>query len=277
MHNDLVSIITPTWNCGRFIEETIRSVQAQTYTNWEMIIADDCSTDNTREVIAPYLAQDKRIRYICNDKNSGAAVTRNYALREAKGRWIAFLDSDDLWMPEKLERQIRFMEENGYSFSGTECIDFIDGGTIVDKKDLYPRHIGQFGMKSYCWVGCLCAMYDANVVGVVQIEDLKKNNDYAIWLKAIKKADCYSLNEVLALYRVRERSISHVGSKSKLIKHHYTLWRDGEKMGAVTSIALTGLNIVCYIIKKLFFKKALNAKERANIVAFYEKMKQNNK
>ena len=116
MQNTLVSIITPTYNCAKFIEETIRSVQAQTYLNWEMIISDDCSTDNTREIIAPYLESDSRIKYICNDKNSGAAITRNNALRQAKGRWIAFLDSDDLWLPEKLEKQIAFMETNGYAF-----------------------------------------------------------------------------------------------------------------------------------------------------------------
>lgn len=114
-----VSIITPTYNCARFIEETIKSVQAQTFTDWEMIISDDCSTDNTKEVIAPYLASDSRIKYICNDKNSGAAITRNNALRIASGRWIAFLDSDDLWLPEKLEKQISFMIENGINFSYT--------------------------------------------------------------------------------------------------------------------------------------------------------------
>ena len=98
----MVSIITPTWNCAPFICETIRSIQAQTYGNWELIISDDCSTDNTREVIRPLMDEDKRIKYICNDRNSGAAITRNNALKVAKGRWIAFLDSDDLWLPEKL-------------------------------------------------------------------------------------------------------------------------------------------------------------------------------
>ena len=101
----LVSIVTPTWNCASFICETIRSIQAQTYQNWELIISDDCSTDNTKEVIKPYLQEDSRIKYICNDKNSGAAITRNNALKVATGKWIAFLDSDDLWLPEKLEKQ----------------------------------------------------------------------------------------------------------------------------------------------------------------------------
>ena len=118
-----VSIITPTYNCAKFIVQTIESVQAQTFTDWEMIISDDCSTDDTLKVIEPYLNSDARIKYICNDKNSGAAITRNNALRVAQGRWIAFLDSDDLWMPAKLEQQIAFMESNGYAFSYTDYVE----------------------------------------------------------------------------------------------------------------------------------------------------------
>ena len=103
--NDLVSIIMPSYNTGRFIKESIESVLAQTYSNWELIIVDDCSTDNTDEIVAQFT--DERIKYLKNEVNSGAAVSRNRALREAKGKWIAFLDSDDLWLPEKLEKQIR--------------------------------------------------------------------------------------------------------------------------------------------------------------------------
>ncbi|MEF2843823.1 MAG: glycosyltransferase family 2 protein [Catenibacterium sp.] len=114
----LVSIIMPSWNTERFIAETIQSVLDQTYTNWELIIVDDCSSDNTDELVASF--KDERIKYLHNEKNSGAALTRNKALREAKGEWIAFLDSDDLWMPEKLEHQIDFMNKNGHSLSFTE-------------------------------------------------------------------------------------------------------------------------------------------------------------
>ena len=113
--NELVSVIMPSFNTAKFISETIESVLAQTYANWELIIVDDCSTDNTDEVVKPFLT-DKRIKYLKNKKNSGAAVSRNYALREAKGKWIAFLDSDDLWLPEKLEKQIAFMKKNNYMF-----------------------------------------------------------------------------------------------------------------------------------------------------------------
>ena len=113
----LVSIITPTWACAEFIGETIKSVLAQTYRNWELLIQDDCSTDGTAEVVEPYALADSRIKYECNQKNSGAAITRNNALLRANGRWMAFLDSDDLWEPAKLEKQLRFMYGNGYKFS----------------------------------------------------------------------------------------------------------------------------------------------------------------
>ena len=117
--DELVSIIMPSYNTAEYIDNSIKSVLAQTYENWELIIVDDCSTDHTDAVVFPHLA-DKRIRYLQNEQNSGAAVSRNRALREAKGKWIAFLDSDDLWEPEKLERQLEFMIANGYKFSYTD-------------------------------------------------------------------------------------------------------------------------------------------------------------
>ena len=194
----LVSIITPNWNCAKYICETIRSVQAQTYQNWEMIIVDDCSTDNSEEVVKPFLELDKRIRFLKNVKNSGAAVSRNYALREAKGRWIAFLDSDDLWLPEKLEKQLKFMVENGYHFSYTGR-DFInEASDPLGKYVTGPKHITKIGMYCFCWVGCLSVIYDAEKIGLIQIADIKKNNDYAMWLKVCQKADCYLLDQQLA-------------------------------------------------------------------------------
>lgn len=119
MMDNLVSIIMPSWNTAQFIAESIQSVINQTYKNWELLIVDDCSTDDTDNIVEPFLT-DARIKYFKNEKNSGAALTRNRAMREAKGEWIAFLDSDDLWMPEKLEKQIRFMNEHNYTLSFTE-------------------------------------------------------------------------------------------------------------------------------------------------------------
>lgn len=249
----LVSIITPSYNTAMFIGETIESVLAQTYSNWELLIVDDCSTDNTDEVVSLY--QDPRIHYFKNTKNSGAAFSRNKALREAKGKWIAFLDSDDLWKPTKLEKQIRFMVDNQYSFSctGREVID--ENSNRTGKVVFSPKHVGKLGMLLYCWPGCLGTMYDSEVVGLIQIADLKKNNDYAMWLKVIKKCDFYSTREVLASYRVRKNSISHDKFK-KLVKSHYILFKDGEELSTIKCWILVCCNLMFGVVKKLFFVKA---------------------
>ena len=252
----LVSIITPSYNTAKFIGETIRSVQAQTYPNWEMIIVDDCSTDNTDEVVAEYRKADDRIRYFKNEKNSGAAVSRNKALREAKGRWMAFLDSDDLWVPEKLEKQLKFMVENGYHFSCHYSEDISEDGQKMNIITKSPKRISKAGMHNYCFVGCLTAMYDASYVGLVQIEDIKKNNDYAIWLKVIRKCDCYCLTECLALYRLRKGSISR-HSKTNLIKWHYRLWHDAEGLTPIVSSLNTMRNIIFGVYKKIFLLKKI--------------------
>ena len=251
--NGLVSIIMPSYNTGRFIKETIESVLAQSYSNWELILVDDCSKDDTDAVLSEYLA-DARIRYIKNETNSGAAVSRNRALREAKGKWIAFLDSDDLWEPEKLEKQIRFMEENGYHFSYTNYIEIDEESKPNGKSITGPKKITKHGMYNYCWMGCLTVMYDAETVGLVQIEDIKKNNDYAMWLKACKKANCYLLDEMLARYRKRGGSISNHGYR-KLIKWHYKLYREAEKKNPVSSLVLTVRNLFFGVIKKIKYVK----------------------
>lgn len=254
--NNLVSIITPSHNTGRFIGETIESVLAQTYTDWEMIIVDDCSDDNTDSVVASY--SDPRIRYMKNTKNSGAAVTRNKALAATRGRWIAFLDSDDVWYPDKLRRQIDFMRKNGYYFSYSKYGKMDENSRPSGLVSAGPAVITKRGMYDYCWPGCLTVMYDSEKIGRIQIADIPKNNDYAIWINAIKKADCYLLPEVLALYRVRKGSISSSGYMN-LIKHHYILWHTAFGKGRFSAIMLTLRNVFFGVIKKLLYvrKKAL--------------------
>jgi len=251
--NDLVSIIMPSYNTGRFIEETIESVLAQSYPVWELIIVDDCSTDNTDDVVNQFLA-DERIRYIKNDTNSGAAVSRNRALREAKGKWIAFLDSDDLWEPDKLQKQISFMRDNDYHFSYTNYIEIDEESKANGKSVTGPKRISKHGMYNYCWMGCLTVMYDADTVGLIQIADIKKNNDYAMWLKVCKKANCHLLNETLARYRKRSGSISNHGYM-KLIKWHYKLYREAENKNPISSFVLTVRNLFFGVLKKIRYVK----------------------
>lgn len=251
--NELVSIIMPSYNTALYITDSIQSVLAQTYENWELIIVDDCSTDNTDEVVRPFLT-DIRIRYIKNEQNLGAANSRNKALKEAKGRWIAFLDSDDLWEPEKLERQTRFMQENGYHFSYTNYIEIDENSMPNGKWITGPKRITILGMYCYCWMGCLTVMYDAEYVGLVQIADIKKNNDYAMWLKVSRKAECHLLNETLAKYRKRNGSISNHGYL-KLIRWHYKLFREADERTPVVAAALTCVNVCFGILKKVKYVK----------------------
>ena len=251
---DLVSIIMPSYNTANYIAQSIQSVLSQSYESWELLIVDDCSTDNTDEIVKPYLA-DERIRYLKNKKNSGAAMCRNYALREAKGKWIAFLDSDDLWLPDKLDNQINFMKKHNYRFSYTNYAEIdVDGnanGVIVTG----PRKITKHGMFNYCWPGCLTVMYDAEAVGLIQIADIKKNNDYAMWLKICKKTDCYLLNEMLALYRRgRIGSISTHGMK-KMIAWHYKLFRIAECQTFLVASFNTARNLAFGFLKKKVYVK----------------------
>lgn len=253
----LVSIITPSYNCGRFLEETIKSIQAQTYTNWELLFQDDCSTDDTREKVAKLAAEDPKIKYECNLQNSGAAVTRNNALKRAQGKWIAFLDSDDLWEPTKLEKQINFMVANGYHFSYTGYCEINEESEETGRVISGPKHITKAGMYAFCWPGCLTVMYDREHVGLIQISDIKKNNDYAMWLKVCHKADCYLLDECLGKYRRgRLGSISTHGYTT-LIKWHYKLFREAEGMNPISSFIITCINLVCGFYKKIKYVKQL--------------------
>lgn len=245
---DLASIIMPSYNTAPYIKETIQSVLDQTYTNWELIIVDDCSTDNTEEVLATI--NDSRIRYFKNEKNFGAAVSRNKALREAKGQWIAFLDSDDLWMPEKLEKQINFMKKNGYSFSYTNYEEIDVDGNKTGIKITGPKRITKTGMFNYCWPGCLTVMFDADKIGLIQIEDIKKNNDYAMWLKVCQKADCYLLDEYLAQYRKGRAGSVSTHSIKTMIGWHYKLYYEAENMGITRSLFNTGRNLLFGFYKK---------------------------
>lgn len=247
----MVSIITPTWACAAFIAETIKSIQAQTYQSWELLIQDDCSKDNTLELVRPFMEADKRIKYECNPENSGAAITRNNALRRAKGRWIAFLDSDDLWLPKKLEHQLKFMVENGYAFSYTGYEEMDDSSKLTGVKISGPKHIDRIGMYSFCWLGCLTVMYEREQVGSLQITDIKKNNDYAMWLKVIRKADCYLLDECLARYRRGRKGSVSTHGYATMIRWHYKLWHEVMGMNIATSLCWTGVNLLCGVYKKL--------------------------
>lgn len=259
MVEGLVSVIMPSWNTGRYIAESIQSVLTQTYQNWELLIVDDASTDNTDEIVASF--QDKRIRYFKNKKNLGAALTRNRAIREAKGEWIAFLDSDDLWMPNKLEYQLKFMKKYQLVFSYHEYVKideeskplhiYVSGPKIVTKRKMY----------NYGYVGCLTFMYNAKIIGLIQIEDIKKNNDYAILLQLCKKADCVLLKKNLAQYRIRKKSISH-DKFSKKLKSHYDLFRICDRQSPPVALWYACWNMFYGILKKIIYETEIRSKNK---------------
>ncbi len=235
MTDKLVSIITPTYNCGKFIGRTIESVLAQTYKDWEMIIVDDRSTDDTKSIVEKYAVRDDRIKYCLLEQNSGAAVARTTAMKMAAGAYMAFLDSDDIWLPEKLEKQLDFMEKTGYAFTCTayEQIDEDDklmGKTIktVVKTD-YNRLLLD------CPVGNSTVMYNVEKMGKFEVPNIRKRNDDALWLAMLKKEKyIWGMPDVLMRYRVRENSIS--SNKFQLIKYHWILYRKIEHLSVLRSV-----------------------------------------
>ena len=249
-NSGLVSIIMPLFNSEKYISESIQSVLNQTYTNWELIIVNDCSTDKSVEIVK--LFEDKRIKLLHNKKNSGAALSRNYALREAKGKWIAFLDADDQWLPEKLEKQIIFMEKNNYHVSYTDYRACVNG---VWEKYIRtaPNKINYRKIINYCYPFTSTVMYEREVIGLVQIQDLKKNNDYAMWLHVFKDKMGFRLSECLSFYIKHENSISNV-KKSRLIKYHFQLFKQELRKNSFSSFWLTINNLWHGIWKKIVYK-----------------------
>lgn len=249
--NDLVSVIMPSYNTAKYIKASIDSVLNQTYENLELIIVDDCSSDNTEEIIKSYT--DKRIKFHKNDKNSGAAVSRNKALAMANGRWIAFLDSDDIWVKDKLEKQINFIKENNYAFVYSDyriCLNGVWENVIRTA----PNKINKRKIYNYCYFSTITVMYDVEKVGLIQIEDLKKNNDYAMWIQALSKVDAFRQPECLAYYIKHDDSVSG-GSKWRLIKYHYIMWNKGLHKSKIISVLLTINNLFHGVLKKIIYKE----------------------
>ena len=250
MQNSLVSIITPSYNCSKFIEETVASIQKQTYSNWELVIVDDASTDNSVEVIKSLQENDNRIKLYYLEKNSGAARARTKAIELAQGEYIAFLDSDDLWLPTKLEKQLDFMQKHNYMFSCTKYQEISENGKIkgdiikvVDKSD-YKKVL------KTCPIGNSTVMYNAKVLGKFAVPNIKRNNDFALWLTMLKSTEAiYGLDEVLTYYRLSNNSISR--NKFKMIKYHWKLFREVEMIGIIKSTYL----LVYWVFIKLFGTK----------------------
>lgn len=215
--DDLVSIITPAYNAAEYIAETIESVLAQTYPKWEMLIVNDCSKDNTAEIVQSYASKDNRIKLINLKQNSGAAVARNTAIQNAKGRYIAFLDSDDLWKKEKLQKQLSFMQQSGYAFTFTAYEHFKGVKENIQNLVKVPESLNYKQALKGNQIGCLTVMLDR--MQILSIEFSKqKHEDYILWLDILKLGiTSYGLNKSLALYRIgNSKSISNNKLKSAI-------------------------------------------------------------
>ncbi|MCU7999952.1 glycosyltransferase family 2 protein [Shewanella sp. SM95] len=230
-----VSIIMPLYNSARFLTASIESVLKQIYTNWELVLIDDCSSDDSFVIAQSYCDRDCRIKLFKLDKNSGAAIARNKAIELAEGRFIAFLDSDDIWFPEKLAIQIDFMLKNKIAFSYT----------AYKKVDEYGNDILEFGVPSSlsyrdllkaCIIGCLTVIYDTTQIGKMYMPLGTKREDYALWLKIMREENiiAYGINKVLASYRIYPYQSS--SKKLNMAKENWMLLREQEKLYLVIAL-----------------------------------------
>jgi len=249
--NALVSVIIPCYNSGLFIEETIESVLKQTYVNLELIIIDDCSTDDSLDVVEKFLVTDNRIRLVRLPRNSGAAISRNEGIKLSKGRFIAFLDSDDIWKENKLEIQLKFMQENKLEFTCTNYNKIDENGADLHTEINFPSKSNYKDLlKNNC--GNSTVVYDTSRIGKIYVPNIRKRNDYLMWLQVIKKVDAlYCLERQLSSHRIRTGSIS--SNKYDLIKYHWRVYRDHENLSYTYSIYLTlywGLKTFKVLAKK---------------------------
>ncbi|MEM6685812.1 MAG: glycosyltransferase family 2 protein [Bacteroidota bacterium] len=249
MRAPLISVITPTYNAETFISDTIDSVRAQSHTNWELILVDDASSDRTVEILKSYAAIDDRIKIHILKTNSGAAIARNTAIEKASGAYIAFLDADDLWKPEKLAKQIAFMQEKdiAVSFSSYELMD--ESGRSLGKMVKALPKVDFSKMLKSNYIGNLTGMYNAETLGKVYMPNIRKRQDWALWLTLVQKVGfAYSLAEPLAKYRMREDSIS--SNKLNLLKYNYTIYRKALKFGTFKSCVY----LLRFLIEHFFIK-----------------------
>lgn len=253
--SELVSIITPTFNAEKFIRATIESVLNQSYQNWEMILVDDASTDKTVSIIKEFAKKDNRLKLNELPKNSGNGFARNIALEKATGKYIAYLDADDLWFPMKLENQIQFLKINNlpFTFSFYDCID--EEGNSLNRRVQAPLEL-TYDQLFFCnYVGNLTAIYDVDFFGKIVIEATQKRQDWRLWLTILKQIEVTKpVPEILALYRIRKDSIS--ASKFKLIKHNFGVYREFHGFNFVFSVLLMARFLFTQlIIKPRYIKK----------------------
>lgn len=237
-----VSIITPSYNTARFIKDCIQSVICQSFENWELLIVDDCSKDSSVEIITKFTQEDNRILLIALNENVGAAAARNIAIQKAKGKYIAFLDSDDIWKKDKLEEQLDFMRTNDFAFTFTAYQPMSEDGENMYSVISAPKIMTYRSYLRNTIIGCLTVMIDREKTGDFQMPNIRSSHDMALWLQIMKRGfKAYGLNENLAQYRVV--SSSNTAKKWKAAKEVWEVYRKVEKLSIIYSI----FNFIGYV------------------------------
>lgn len=246
----LVSVITPVFNAEAFIAETIESVIQQTYSNWELLLVNDNSTDASFSILKKYTAEDSRIKIFSFSENKGAGHCRNKGIEEAKGEFIAFLDADDLWKPQKLQKQLDFMLKNDAEvcFSSYQLMDEAGKKLPIIAEALSFLNFKKLEKSNY--VGNLTGIYHAEKLGKIYAPVVRKRQDWALWLKAVQKAGmAYGIKESLAYYRVRKDSIS--GNKLEMLSYNYNIYRKELNYGSLRSF----YKMAVFLKEHFFIKK----------------------
>jgi len=246
----LVSIITPTYNSVNYIEATIKSIINQTYTEWELLITDDNSFDGTWELIQQYSLIDSRIKVFKLEKNSGPAIARNNSLSNSSGRFVAFCDSDDLWYPSKLEKQLEFMLSNNFAFTFT-AYQLISHKGILNKQIInVPKQIDYKSYLKNTIIGCLTVIIDKEKVGEFKMPAIRSSHDMALWLLIMKRGyKAYGLNEVLAYYRIVPNS--NTSKKWRAARDVWNVYRKIERINFIKSFYYFIFYVINAILKRI--------------------------
>lgn len=230
-----VSIITPCYNAGAYLSQTIQSVLAQSYPDWELLLVDDCSTDDTASIIQQFSVKDSRIKYFRTDRPSGSpTLPRNMGVENALGRYIAFLDSDDAWLPDKLEKQVKLLEDKRVAIAFSDYEKMSEDGERNSRVVKAPLKVNYKQLLRGNVIGCLTAMYDTAKVGKMYFMQ-HTHEDYILWLSILKKGFvAVNTGTVEALYRVRRNSVS--SNKLKVLSWQWDIYRNVEKVGLLKAM-----------------------------------------
>lgn len=237
MDEKLISIITPVYNSDKYIIDTINSVLSQTYQNWQLILVDDGSRDASIKIIDEFRSKDSRIEVIKNPQNIGPARSRNKGIERATGDYIAFLDSDDIWLPEFLETMISFSVANDYDFVFSSYKRTDENLNPLYKDFIVPEKVNYDSLLKTCPISCLTALINISSIGKYYMPDIDKRQDYGLWLSILKDVEyAYGFTKPLAIYRIRKGSVSR--NKFKAMLYVWRIYRDVEKLNFFYSLYL---------------------------------------